>query len=370
MASYTGDKKRKKKRIMHKFTMTEISAVDRPAQAGATVVLMKRADDNVEKKFELVSETDGHTHLLDVDDFAMIHKGGHTSYDDDHSHPFVINADSTITIGMSDEHTHSINLTAEQIMEKKLTDEDSLIGKTAKKTADGHDGVFDNGGNNMPLTEKEAADLQKSVKTLETKLATANTIADLNDENKAYYKSLEDSDKETFLAKSADERQMIVDNAKADNPVVYKSLDGTEFFKSDDPRMVGSVKRADSMQKRFDKEVEKNENLALEKRAKNELSHLPGKTADHAQLLKAIDGIDSDSTRENVMNSLKAGNHAMKKNFERRGSGGEEITKTATEELDALAKKYADDHKVDFYKAYDEVTQTAKGQELYQSTLN
>lgn len=42
-----------KRRTMLKFVLNEISAVDSPAQAGATMVLMKRREDDLEKRLVL-----------------------------------------------------------------------------------------------------------------------------------------------------------------------------------------------------------------------------------------------------------------------------------------------------------------------------
>lgn len=45
----------KRRRIMHDFKLTELSAVDRPAQEGARAVLMKRADDEQEQEQDMMS---------------------------------------------------------------------------------------------------------------------------------------------------------------------------------------------------------------------------------------------------------------------------------------------------------------------------
>lgn len=368
---------------MHKFTMTEISAVDRPAQAHATVVLMKRADD-VEKKLELVSETNGHVHLIDIDEFAMARKGGHTSHDGDHSHPFVIDASGNITIGVSHDHTHSIELTAEQIMQKRgeLTDSDEKKKKSKKesanpfvdKSADGNDGESNNGGNPMPQSKDDAAKLQKAVDEidgLKKSLATSIAIAEFSDEHKTYYKGLSDSDKEVFIAKSSDDRQLDVDNARAEDPVMYKSLDGTEYRKSDDDRLIKMAKGRDADRRELKAEIAKRENVELEKRAETELGNLPGKKDVHIAMLKSIDGITDAGIRSEALKAICAGNTAMAKNFKRNGvNGGDGEGKSALEELDTLAKSYAKDNKVNYHDAYAEVCKTEEGSELYTKSLN
>ena len=164
--------KKKRRRRMKKFTITELSAVDRPAQEGALVTIMKRDDSGddgdlekvlmaprssekrgdfvsrfmgndamkrefperdqrlavanrqfltkknyggLDKSFDripvLTSAEDGHTHIV----WVTGRRGGETTFgmspgEDgrNHDHPWVIEVDGSLTIGENDGHTHTI----------------------------------------------------------------------------------------------------------------------------------------------------------------------------------------------------------------------------------------------------------------------
>ena len=100
-AGHSGKKKKKKsqKRIMREFQIHEISAVDIPAQSGATLSIMKRA---LEKGLMMTTAVDGHQHLLNTDDG----RGGITTWNDGHDHPWVLNDSGVIIIGLDDGHDH------------------------------------------------------------------------------------------------------------------------------------------------------------------------------------------------------------------------------------------------------------------------
>lgn len=79
-----------KKKIMRAFKINEISVVDRPAQSGALMSIMKRdSGDIVTKGSVLTTDDEGHAHLI----YCLAEGGGTTSYsqmpgeDQGHSHP-------------------------------------------------------------------------------------------------------------------------------------------------------------------------------------------------------------------------------------------------------------------------------------------
>lgn len=164
------DDKKKRRRRMKKFVITELSAVDKPAQEGALVTIMKRDDDSedeiekvlpipresesrrdfvsrfmgnssVSKEFPardqrlavanrqflmnkndddidksrdripmLTSSEDGHTHIV----WVTGSRGGETTMqrgsDDEHmhDHPWVIGLDGSLVIGENVGHTHTV----------------------------------------------------------------------------------------------------------------------------------------------------------------------------------------------------------------------------------------------------------------------
>ncbi len=136
------------------WEMSEISPVDLPAQTPAVETIIKRHDGElgdppakeITKRIHLTTATDGHQHTID-DTFAE--DGGHTSYDrgpDDesgHSHGWVRDPDGSITIALSDGHTHTIRqteviaVTARFENRKFGSEEREKLGKEKKALPDG-----------------------------------------------------------------------------------------------------------------------------------------------------------------------------------------------------------------------------------------
>lgn len=366
----------KKKRIMRKFTINEISAVDRPAQSGARMVIMKRANDEdteIQKRAQLTTSVDGHAHLIwdDGED------GGHTSWvkgpkdEEGHSHPWVRTTSGEIIIGEADGHTHEIvEVLFKGVQSKKTEKKGDKDGPVAKANPADPIGGNTKESHMTDKVEKSAEDLAAENKTLQDDLAKAKAFGEFTDAEKEYYSTLDDTQKAAFITKSAEDRKAEVTKAQAEDPVVYKSLDGEEFRKSDDPRLVKLAKQADEDRKIAKAETEKRENAEFAKRASEELKHLPGEEVAKIAILKAVDGIKDEETRKGALALLKANNEAMSKAFETKGTSGSGTGNSATEKLDSLAKKYAEDNKVSFAKAYDTVIQTAEGKTLYEQSLN
>lgn len=115
--------RRHKKKIMKEFVIKEISAVDYGAQTPAKAVLMKRddhgTDDRLEKLVVITSQELGHQHALFIGAYELEEGGGTTRYalsesngmeeQEEHNHPYVIESDGTISIGMTAGHTHTLD---------------------------------------------------------------------------------------------------------------------------------------------------------------------------------------------------------------------------------------------------------------------
>lgn len=364
-----------KKRIMRCFKISEISAVDRPAQGGARMTLMKRddqepgrvmtkAEEDVFKRLRLTSSEEGHSHLINDTE-----EGGETSWTKSedseygHSHPWVKNDDGSITVGEADGHTHTVLDTTF----KSIHSEESE-GGTGDGTKNNTAESLGSNKKESTMTEKVAAENAAQIEALKSDLAVAKAYGSLTDAEKTHYTSLSDEDKKSFLTKSVDQRKDDVAKAASSDPVVYKSVEGVEYRKSDDPRLVALAKSADDNSKIAKAEREQRENAEFSKRASEELKHLPGDEAPKVALLKSVEAIADADTRTKVKEMLKANNDKMAKAFETFGSGaGSEEGKTSQDQLDNLAKKYASDHKVTFEKGMTEVLSTAEGKELYKS---
>lgn len=380
----TGSQKKTKKRIMHSFVMNEISGVDNPAQPDARVTLMKRAapdgdhsdpaqeeaqdGEQFGKQAALTSADKGHTHLIRLDN----HQGlplseGETSYQAGHSHPWIIDQDGTLIVGEVNGHTHDIQALG------KLSEEGSLVPSEDEQDA----------GTSVTKSQEDESTMadenNKELEAVQAQLAKSQAIIGLTTEHRAHFDTLDDAGKDAFLAKSVDARQSEIDALADANAVVYKSLDGLEFTKSDDPRLITMAKQADADRKALQAERTARREDDLRKRAETDLANLPGDLDSRVALLKAAESIEDETARKTAVDALKAQSIELGKaasTLGYQGQGGQTvISKSAGEqsadaELVTMAKAYAKEHNVPEAAAYDAVIQTPKGAELYAQTLN
>jgi len=365
MPSNAGSQNTPKRRIMRSFKLNEISGVDRPAQEGARMVLMKRADGEEERNDNFIAKgsvlthsNDGHTHLLALlgppDGVEL--NSGMTSYTDGHQHPWVRTAAGEIIIGEARGHTHTL----------------------AEISKDAPEGV-------QATTEEEVHDVaddntQKQLEAVQAELAISKAVSGLNDVQKAHYNSLDDAAKASFLAKSNDERQSVVDAiakaAEDDNAVVYKSDAGLEFRKSDDPRLIQMAKQSDADRK---KAAEAEAALADERlttKANTEFKHLPGDVDVRKALIKSAESIEDKDLREKSLEALKSQAAAIGKSFTTVGhTGGQDLEKNAvTQDGEAELQSIADelmkaDPTLSEAVAYTKAMDTPRGQQAYAKSI-
>ena len=151
---------------------------------------------------------------------------------------------------------------------------------------------------------------------------------------------------------------------------MYTTADGVALRKSAGEAFIAMAKSNDAIRKENDALRKQREQDALEKRAQDELAHLPGDLKTRAAMLKAIDGIEDEAQREAAQNALRAQNEAMSKAFETHGHGGQPEPGSPEEELDRLAKAQAEKDGTPFAAAYAKVLVSNVGQELYAKTVN
>ena len=132
--------------------------------------------------------------------------------------------------------------------------------------------------------------------------------------------------------------------------------------------MVALAKQVDEGDKARIKAEDLAEDLALQKRAEQDLKHLPGSMDVHVSLLKAIDGFEDEKTRKGAMELLKAKDLSATRGFDTQGhisAMGEDDAKGAEQKLSDLAKKYAAENKVTIEQGYSKVLDTPEGSGLY-----
>ncbi len=382
-AAHAGSQTKPKRRIMRAFKINEISAVDVPAQEGAVAVIMKRKDLpassgegqpapkteelDVAKGSALTTAQEGHSHLI-----ALIGHGGdelvsgETTWQDEHSHPWVKTEAGSIVIGMASSqdgaaHNHEIGE-----MSKLVEDE--------KNSAAGQTGTVGS-KEDTPMPDKTTKTAEEQIVELQEQIVRSNSVAALNDAEKAHFATLEGDEADTFLAKSADDRKTILaDLTKAateEDPVVYTTKDGVELRKSVGPGFIAMAKSNDALRDHVDQLQEDKVTATYEKRAEAELGHLPGDVAVRGAMLKAIDGIEDESQREAALNALKAQDEALAVAFKAAGHDASPAPGSPEDKLDDLAKTYNESNPdLSIEQSMTAVLKTTEGHELYAKSVN
>ena len=226
---------------------------------------------------------------------------------------------------------------------------------------------------NMDL-EKKLEELEASNTELADKLAKSDWLASLNDLQKAHYAKLEGEDKEAFEKASAEDRQQIVTDAiaKAEAEDEILEINGSEVRKS----VLGAeafelLKTAQEEKDKLAKEIEDEKAKVVQKQleddAEKEFAHLPGTPVAKAKVLEFARSDDE------VMKVLKAADAHAKTLTEEVGTNSAAEVNTeglnSEEQLNELAKAYAEENKISTASAYLEVIKTDQGKKLYFESL-
>lgn len=361
---------KRKKTVMKEFRLDEISAVDRPAQTGAVMTIMKRAAKGYggpDGRMAMLADAEGHTHTIDIDE-----DGGNTSYvngegDDDfgHSHPWIRTMDGRVIIGAAKGHTHEF---VEELTSKS---EDGAPGATedsndpGSQTADSvgkvQEGRMSDTNDNKPADQIDPA-VQKKLDEQAARAERAESIVALTKSQRDYFDGLESAEKQDeFLALGKKDADAVVAKAAEANAVVYTAKDGTEYRKSDDSRMVRLAKEMDEEKEKREKMEEKAKKADLEKRA-SELKHLPGDDAARIAILKGIDSLP-EAEQGPALAALKAQDAQLGKAFDRQGSSDDGSSNSG---LEAIAKKFRDsDPTLTHDQAIAKALSTPEGEQAY-----
>jgi hypothetical protein len=332
--------------VMKDFELSEISAVDRPAQSEAKAQLMKVLETAV------TTQSDGHAHIIvglqaGTEGLAEI-RSGMTSYNDGHVHAWAMDEAGNILIADAEGHTHQIAALMQKDLQPEALvtqtgEEETASNETAEALGDsGEDGMSDQ------ITHEE----------LLKRLEKAERYGQLTDAEKAFMKSLDgEAAQAEFLQMSDEQRADRMESAKEADPVVYKSQDGDIFRKSDDVRLVKAAQMLDEERMRRMKMEQKAKKAELEKRAQ-ELP-LAGELEARVLVLKAIDSLPEDE-RVKAEQVLKANADRLSKALETIGT-----TDGSVEEdpVDAIAKRLRDsDPKLTYEQAYAKALRTPEGE--------
>lgn len=225
----------------------------------------------------------------------------------------------------------------------------------------------DNGGHNArgEVDMDELKKLQEQIEAERKRADRLEKIAALSAEERAHFDRLQESERDSFLEKSREERAADLRKAAEADPVVYTCADGTELRKSAGELTIRMAKQNDELAKKLAEQERLAKQADLEKRAAEQFANLRGDVAEKAALLGAVESIEDEDLRKKVTEMLKAHDSGLGKAFERVGSSSAPTEKSAADELDALAKSYAQENKVDLSVAYAKVLETPEGEALY-----
>ena len=352
-----------KRQKMVTFKLNEISAVDAGAQPEAKVTIMKRAaekgDEKKKKKpgyskealangevlakqVALTDVVDGHQHFVitsGVDEYAY----GYTSWTSDHDHAWIRLEDGSIQIAEAEGHTHTI----------------AVIGKQED-------------GNMTDVTKQDKPEASEELTKLQAKYDRLEKINALSADHRAEFDKLKGDAADQWLEKSAGERDETIRKAAEQNAVVYTDGDGTEYRKSDDPRLVMLAKARDEDRKRIEKMEAERADAEVTKIAE-ELTAYPGDLDTRKAIVKSIHGIEDADEREKAMKALRAQNDNLAKSMKELGVTGAPVEKADGDadpmaRINELAEEYLKAHAAEegmnMLKARAAVYKTPEGREL------
>ena len=317
---------KKKGRVFRTFKIHEISLVDRPAQQGATVGLVKRAVASVpdfEKMMKLSSIEDGHQHIVFLD-HVVPDDYGCTTYDyssgaeDSHNHRVVIE-EGVVKLSMNAGHTHAIAVPEGWIPKVPEPSKPELAPGVEVIAASAPPAVVEVPKGNLTgkatagsvtvspePQEPQMTTPEQQIADLNNELKKARQFGELTDAQKLYFGKLSGVDQISFLAKSSSDR-----SAEVTSQVAHTGEDGTLYFKNDDPRLVNLVKTNEALAKAASKSDELRKAAQFETFAKSTIGNLAGDDATRNALAAAVMSITDDKVRDAVIATLKGADAAV-----------------------------------------------------------
>lgn len=237
------------------------TGVRSPLAKGKAPVVLKAAPARVQKASLYTNEVDGHQHKVCVYEDGSLYVEWATmeGADQGHSHGIVFES-GALTILADSGHTHEL---AEGQPGIVAVPADAIVVIAASASKSTRPIGMPQPGSTTEGTMSNTPDLSKQLLDLTKQLEHANKLATLTDAQRAYHKGKRGADAESFLNKSHDEREALLDAVEKTNPVVYTSKAGRVFRKSDEPSGIVAMAKqlddqADALAKR-DEAIEKAE---------------------------------------------------------------------------------------------------------------
>ncbi len=330
-----------KKRILTDFKLDKIAAVDTPAQEGALMTIMKRADDNAELVDQIMKGfgadlMEGPRQFSELLQEEMAQE---TYYEEKKQLQPELGAlyDSLCSIagtsGDAVSKQNSMRTSVEGFMaavNAKLNGaETAKVAKAveaaiSKQTTKGEEPMSDELKTQLADLEKKLSDQAAEMEVLKSAKADAEVLAKMSDKEKAYMDGMSDEDKKKFLAMDKEQRMKAMSKAAAADEVL--EIAGQSISKS----AVGDAQFAImKAQQEHLAELEKDakanrESLAIAKAealAKDRYAHVPGTDVEKGAMLRAMDNMD-EAVRKSFQTVLDAHQEMVKQGFDRVGHQG------------------------------------------------
>lgn len=217
--------------------------------------------------------------------------------------------------------------------------------------------------------------IEKSMAKLSAELGRLKNVVALNPKERIFFDDLVEDEQASFLGAKSDVRMAkmdaVIHKAKADDPIVYTTLDGLKLYKSAGDALIQMAKVNDDLKTRLDDAEAVLDREKLEKRANIELAHMPGTVRERAALLKAVDSM-ADPLKEGAMKILVAQNKNMQRAYKTFGvSIPPSDEDSSVDKMDKMAKALMDKNPgMTIEKAGAQVLLTPEGSDLYSQTCN
>jgi hypothetical protein len=205
----------------------------------------------------------------------------------------------------------------------ELPDKDADILGATNPVNKGEAALTDKNVNVEEIT-KSLEDVTKKLEETQAALAEAQTISKMSDAEKAYMDKMDEKGRAAFMEMDEEKRKKKMDEMKKNDETI--TVDGKTVSKS----AVGeaqftTMKRLAAAEEAIAKANEATELARLEKRAAEELKHLPGTDTTKAKVLKALDAM-ADEEAAILKSALAKADEAASGDFETVGkSAGEKV---------------------------------------------
>jgi hypothetical protein len=312
----------------------------------------------VAKQAVFTDEVDGHQHVLDLDDPACEWRDSYATSSQtaagaaqSHSHAWTFDPQSgAVTVAADSGHNHTVSVVVpSDVLAAAVLNEAAERKRRAERNAQAAAEAVGSGTVAVTITAVEA----RAPAGISTPAQPAPTVQGNSQENapmdpkfakmlatalalpephRLHVAKLGPEDQAAFLGLSPADQDSAVKAAEAADPEVYKTAAGISIRKSHGPLAEQMARQADTTAAELAKQaqqlaIEKAERarVTLEKRASDLIPLIGASLAERVAIIKAVDGIAEEGTRNGALEALKGANEAFRLLGVPHGAGGDSV---------------------------------------------